>query len=67
VTGPAGLASQAADAVRALNHATRPGTSGLAYPADAYDVTGALSLLASRLPQALAQLFSRPRSRQGGW
>jgi hypothetical protein len=61
VTGPAlspaRLASDAAEAVRALNDATRPGTSGLIYPADAYDVTGALGLLASRLPQALAQLL----------
>ena len=58
VTGPAGLAGEAAELVRALNHATLPGTGGLAYPADAYDVTGALSLLASRLPQALAQLLA---------
>jgi hypothetical protein len=56
VTGPAGLAADAAESVRALNHATMPGTGGLVFPADAYDVTGALSLLASRLPQALAQL-----------
>ncbi len=53
---PAALAGQAAEAVRALNHATLPGSCGLAFPADAYDVTGALALLASRLPQALAQL-----------
>lgn len=58
MTGPAGLASQAAEAVRALNHATRPGASGLVFPADAYDVTGQLALLASRLPQALAQLLT---------
>jgi hypothetical protein len=58
VTGPAALAAEAAESVRALNHATRPGTSGLAFPADAYEVTGALSLLASRLPQALAQLLT---------
>jgi hypothetical protein len=59
VTGsdrPADLAGQAAEAVRALNHATLPGSGGLAFPADAYDVTGALAVLASRLPQALAQL-----------
>jgi len=56
VTGPAGLAAGAAESVRALNHATRPGAGGLVFPADAYDVTGALSLLAARLPQALAQL-----------
>jgi len=58
VTGPAALAGEAAEAVRALNHATLPGTSGLTFPADAYDVAGQLALLASRLPQALAQLLA---------
>jgi len=61
VTGPATpaeLAGQAAEAVRALNHATLPGAGGLEYPADAYEVTGQLSLLAARLPQALAQLLA---------
>jgi hypothetical protein len=58
VTGPAQLAADAAESVRALNHATLPGTGGLVFPADAYDVTGALGLLASRLPQALAQLLA---------
>jgi hypothetical protein len=52
---PAGLADQAAEAVRALNHATIGGT-GLVHPADAYDVLGALALLAARLPQALGQV-----------
>ena len=55
MTGPA---ADAAEAIRLLNHATRPGAGGLAYPADAYDVAGQLALLASRLPQALAQLLS---------
>jgi hypothetical protein len=55
---PAALAADAAEAVRALNHATLPGSGSLAFPADAYDVTGALSLLASRLPQALTQLLA---------
>jgi hypothetical protein len=55
-TSPAGLAGDAAEAVRALNHATLPGAGGLVFPADACDVTGALSLLASRLPQAMTQL-----------
>jgi len=59
---PAALAGQAAEAVRALNHATLPGSGGLVFPADAYDVTGALSVLASRLPQALAQLLAFLRS-----
>lgn len=58
MTGPAGLAAEAAESVRALNHATMSGAGGLTFPADAYDVTGALSLLASRLPQALAQLVT---------
>lgn len=58
MTGPAALAGDAAEAVRTLNHATLPGSGGLVFPADAYDVTGALSLLASRLPQALAQLLA---------
>jgi hypothetical protein len=55
---PAALAADAAEAVRALNHATLPGSGALAFPADAYDVTGALAVLASRLPQALAQLLA---------
>jgi hypothetical protein len=52
------LAADAAEAVRGLNHATLPGAGGLVFPADAYDVTGQLALLASRLPQALAQLLA---------
>ncbi len=55
---PAELAGQAAEAVRALNHATLPGTGRLEYPADAYEVAGQLSVLAARLPQALAQLLA---------
>jgi hypothetical protein len=51
----AGLADQVAELVRALNHATLPGRSGLAYPGDVYSVLIALSVLAARLPQALAQ------------
>lgn len=54
--GPARLAADAAEAVRALNHATLPAAGGLVFPADAYEVSG--SLLASRLPQALAQLLA---------
>ena len=46
MTGPAGLAGEAAEAVRGLNHATLPGAGGLVFPADAYDVTGQLALLA---------------------
>ena len=58
MTAPAELAGQAAEAVRALNHATLPGAGGLDYPADAYGVTGQLAVLAARLPQALAQLLA---------
>lgn len=49
------LARTAAEAVRGLNHATRH-EDGLSQPSDAYDVLGALSLAASRLGQALAQV-----------
>ena len=53
-------AEAAASAIRALNHATRPGLGwcddGLTGPADVYDVVGALATLAARLPQALTQL-----------
>ncbi len=40
---PAVLAGDAAEAVRVLNHATLPGSGGLVFPADAYDVTGQLA------------------------
>jgi len=49
----AALAQAAADAVRGLNHAA---AGGLGQPSDAYDVLGSLSLAASRLGQALAQV-----------
>ena len=49
-------ADLAAEALRALNHATQPGTGALTGPADLYDVLGALVLLAGRLPQVLSQL-----------
>jgi hypothetical protein len=61
VTGPASpaeLAGKAAEAVRALNHATLPGAGGLDYPAGAYEVTGQLAVLAARLPQVLAQILA---------
>lgn len=54
-TGPARHAEAAAEAVRTLNHATRPGAR-LTGPVDVYDVLGALALLAGRLPQVLSQL-----------
>jgi hypothetical protein len=49
------LARTAAEAVRGLNHATRH-ENGLGQPSAAYDVLGALTLAASRLGQALAQV-----------
>ena len=49
------LARTAAEAIRGLNHATRR-EAGLGQPSAAYDVLGALSLAASRLGQALAQI-----------
>lgn len=49
------LARTAAEAIRGLNHATRR-QDGLGQPSAAYDVLGALSLAASRLGQALAQV-----------
>lgn len=51
------LARTAAEAVRGLNRATSS-PAGLDRPSVAYDVVGALSLAASRLPQLLAQLGS---------
>jgi hypothetical protein len=49
------LARTAAEAIRGLNHATLH-EDGLGQPSVAYDVTGALSLAASRLPQLLTQI-----------
>jgi hypothetical protein len=57
VTGDAGrCADTAAEAVRALNHATVFADGGLTGPGDVYDVLGSLATLAARLPQALSQL-----------
>jgi hypothetical protein len=53
----AALARTAAEAIRGLNHATRHDTA-LGQPAVAYDILGALSLAASRLPQLLTQITS---------
>ena len=49
------LARTAAEAIRGLNWATRH-RAGLDQPSAAYDVIGALSLAASRIGQALAQI-----------
>ena len=49
------LARTAAEAIRGLNWTTNS-NAGLDQPSVAYDVTAALSLAASRLPQLLTQL-----------
>jgi hypothetical protein len=49
------LARTAAEAIRGLNWTTNC-EAGLNQPAVAYDIIAALSLAASRLPQALAQI-----------
>ena len=49
------LARTAAEAIRGLNWTTRY-DAGLDQPSAAYDVTAALSLAASRLPQLLTQI-----------
>jgi hypothetical protein len=60
------LARVAAEAVRGLNHATRC-DAGPGQPPAAYDVTGALSLAASRLGQLLTQITGYlDRSLQAG-
>jgi len=51
----AALAAAAAEAVRGLNHAARE-AGGIGRPSAAYDILGSLSLAASRLGQALAQV-----------
>lgn len=50
------LAEQAASAIRALNHLTRPAVAELTDPLDAAEVIGSLAQLASMLPQLLDQL-----------
>jgi hypothetical protein len=50
-----GLAEDAAEAIRALAHLTRPARGGLTYPGDTYELLGTLGLLAGCLPQVLAQ------------
>lgn len=57
MTGEAAdCADTAAEAIRALNHATLPGAGTLTAPSDVYDVVGALATLTGRLPQVLSQL-----------
>lgn len=52
---PQEAAQNAAEAIRALNHATRSGTVELDV-VDVYDVLAELALMSARLPQALRQL-----------
>ena len=49
------LACAAAGAIRSLNHATRDPAS-LGQPSAAYELTGALTAAAARLPQLLTQI-----------
>jgi hypothetical protein len=49
------LARTAAEAIRGLNRATNS-AAGLNQPSTAYDIIGALSLAASRLPQLITQI-----------
>lgn len=58
MTDPAKLADQAAEAIRALNHATL-NTDSLPYPSSIYDTVGALERMAYGLPQAFGQLRHR--------
>lgn len=52
---PTEYADDAAEAIRALNHATGSRREGWQYPGDAYEVVGDLEMMARRLPQALTQ------------
>lgn len=52
---PQEAAQSAAEAIRALNHATRSGAVELDIT-DVYDVLAELALMSARLPQALRQL-----------
>lgn len=50
------VAEQAAQAVRTLNHLTRPAAGALSEPGQACDLVAALACTAGRLPQLLEQL-----------
>lgn len=52
---PARHLSDAAEAIRAFNHASRSAGADWQYPSDAYSALGSLSRLAEMLPQALEQ------------
>ncbi len=51
-------AEQAEQAIRALNHHTRPATAALTDPADAAEMIATLASLSGMLPQLLGQLTS---------
>lgn len=54
---PARMTTDAAESVRALNHATfGPGRNGWRMPSDVYDVIGGLDQMAMMLPQAIGQI-----------
>lgn len=55
-TNPSHWADTAAEAIRALNHATVPVADELDGPADVYDILGSLGQLGARLTQVLDQL-----------
>lgn len=56
---PAQLASDSAEAIRGLNHATLSvGRPDWEYPSDAYSVIGGLERAVGYLPQALGQVKS---------
>lgn len=52
---PQEAAQRAAEAVRTLNHQTRPGVAHIDVT-EVYDLLGELALMASRLPQLLSQI-----------
>jgi hypothetical protein len=53
---PTQHADTAAEAIRALNHATQLAKGGLTYPGDAYSTLANLKSLAHQLPQAFQQI-----------
>ena len=53
---PAQLADEAADAIRALNHATLSARDGWQYLGDAYSTVAGLARTVGMIPQALDQI-----------
>jgi hypothetical protein len=56
--------AQAAEAIRTLNHLTRPHTGALSGPAEVCGLVADLACLARRLPQLLGQLSGWLRTEQ---